>query len=265
MRSRSLDVKSLGLATPVDEQTGLPLPILITDPQSMNANINFVDYHHHFHPERELVYHNDALTALRRSRGQELPRWLHEHYHNFFAGPELPKNRKDIFGRVILACAGVVPRQVIDFGNGKATPRVVSMDNDNYYRFVAKTVKHEADKLNQSRKVSRSHDFYRTQIGIFLANYAIEQPFQKTISSDVIDEFLMTGCQLRRKTLGNLMLREAIHIAVEPIVPLHRHLYRQGLAHRKPMELTDIVRDYFVRSRQQEYFMAMQKKLYAAR
>lgn len=77
LRSSSRDPCSVGLAAPLDDLTGLPLPIVISPPFYGNSNDSFVDYHHSFHPERDLVYGDDAQVALRRSRGQNLPRWLH--------------------------------------------------------------------------------------------------------------------------------------------------------------------------------------------
>ena len=94
-RSLNRDPNSVGLATPLDELTGLPLPIVISEAKHGSSNAK-PDFHHHFHPERDLTNADDAMLALRKSRGQNLPRWIHEHHHKYFAGPEFPESREGI-------------------------------------------------------------------------------------------------------------------------------------------------------------------------
>lgn len=258
MRSSSRDPCSVSLATPKDELTGLPLPIIITDPFHGNSNSTFVDYHHSFHPARDLIHGDDAQVALRRSRGQNLPRWLHEHYHKYFAGPEFPESREEIFGTVVLACAGVVPRQAIFFGGNEGAPKIVNLRESVTRQIVVKSVRHEAEKREQPL------DYYRAQIGMFFANYAIEQSIEEVVSSRVIDEFLYTNQRNRRQELGNLLLREGIKMSVEPLVPVHNELKKEGLIARRQSDLTARVQDFFVRSRRKDYHIALEKKWLAA-
>ncbi len=253
-RSKCLDANSRGLATPVDEQTGIPLPILPILPSDQTSNTSFSDFHHHFHPERQLVPGGDAKLALRRSRGQDLPRWLHEHYHRYFAGPEIPKERSDIFRTVVLACAGVVPKEALDFSNRKSGPKVVRVTNDLVHKTIAKTIKHEGLRRGSAGS------YYRADIGIFFANYAIEQSLEDTISQSVIDEFLSTKKQARRKELGNLMIKKAILISIDPIVPVYADLRRDGLVHANNTDLYPRVRDFFVTSRTEDYHQALDRK-----
>lgn len=255
-RECSRDPTSYGLMTPVDELTGLPLPIVITAAPHKNANTRFSDYHHHFHPERDLIHADDASLALRRSRGQYLPRWLHEHYHHYFAGPEIPNSRKETFAAVVLACAGVVPKRAIDFsGNG---PKTVEIADQQTYQRVVDSIKHEGEKTSVSSSI------FRAQIGIFFANYAIEQSFEEVVSQRVINEFLETSDVSRRKVLGNLMLRDAIHLSIEPIVPIHKLTRKEGTLPKRKTDLSELIKDFFVRSRRPQYYQAIENKLKVA-
>jgi hypothetical protein len=245
-----------GLTSPTDSTTGLPIPILVIDPLFRNTNTRMVDYHHLFHPKVDYLRATDADIALRRSYGQDLPRWLHEHNHGFFAGPALPESRADKFATVVLACAGVVPRQAIEFTKRGPFHRYHLTDNE--YAKVVASVRHEgAQPANSAR-------FYRNQIGMFFANYAVEQSIEHVLSNAVIDEFLNTKDEIRRKVLGNLMLREAVSMSTEPVQPLHDLAKREGLIARKPTDLRSLVADFFLRSRRTDYFEALEIKLTAA-
>jgi hypothetical protein len=255
-RSTSRDPNSMGLATPIDEITGLPLPILIIDTEETSANTSFSDYHHHYHPERDLVSADDAMVALRRSRGQYLPRWLHEHYHKYFAGPEFPETRQEIFAVVVLACAGITPRKAIDF-SGFEGPKIVEVRDDRHYSRVVESVKHEGEKHGQTNSI------YRSQIGMFFANYAIEQSIKDVVRDTLIDEFLNTTDMDRRKVLGNLMLSKAIGLSVEPVIPIHAEIKKHSIARRRT-DLNKIVKDFFVSSRRPDYYKALDHKLSVA-
>lgn len=254
LRSTSRDPCSYGLATPTDELTGLPLPIVISPPIDRNANEGFVDYHHSFHPERDLIYGDDAALALRRSRGQNLPRWLHEHYHKYFAGPEFPQAREQIFTIVVLACSGVIPDQAIDFEGGKGGPKIIDVSSRADKQILTLSVRHEAAK----RK--RYQSFYQAQIGMFFANYAIEQSIEEVVNQRVIDEFLDTKVTNRRIQLGNLLLREGVKMSIEPVVPVHEEVKRRGLVIGKQTDLYARVNDFFVRNRRKDYHIALERK-----
>ena len=201
---------------------------------------------------------DDAMSALRRSRGQNLPRWIHEHQHKYFAGPEFPEFRKDTFASVVLACAGVVPRKAIDYSGKYEVPRIIEADNDQYQRIVG-TIRYEAeDKGRKSRRESRA------RIGRFFANYAVEQSFEEVVSDKVIDQFLHTRDPLRRKELGNLMLGAAISISVEPVIPIHRALKTENIARKRKTDLHALVKDYFIPARRADYYMAIDQKLSVA-
>ncbi len=245
-----------GLVTPTDETTGLPIPIVPIDPR-FSHNGDFSDYHHLFHPRIDLVaQRHDADVALRKSFGQQLPRWLHEHYHRYFSGPVLPTSRQQKFTTVVLACAGVVPRSGLLFT--RDGPFLFERVSEEQYAAVGKTVRHEGLQNPDQTRQSRN------DIGKFFANYALEQSFHEAFSDGLIDEFLNTPDAQRRRIIGNLMIKEAIERAVDPVRPVHAELVRSGLLIRRPTALPALVHDFFVRARRPDYFQAIDKTLLAA-
>lgn len=249
--------RCLGLETPVDEETGLPLPILVVDPPNNRANTWFVDYHHHFHARARYVEDgNDALMAVRMSRGQDLPRWLHEHYHGYFAGPKPPASREAAFRTCVLACAGVVPRQALDFGGNRGP--FIRFASDRELRNLPKTIHREGTQRKDMGKTQRDH------IGKFFAAYAIEQSIQEIVSQRVIDQFLFTPDKHTRAQLGNLILRKAIEVSVEPVRPLYLSLRRRGLMRQVVAEPQQIVDAYFTQSKRHDYHRTLIDRLEAA-
>lgn len=244
-----------GFVNPEDPLTGLPLPVLLVDPPSLNANTTFVDYHHLQHPAKVLLGGDDASIALRRSYGQDLPRWLHEHYHQFFGGPVIPETRPEKFTRVVLACAGVVPRAAIEFT--KSGPFARESLNEEEYRRVLASTHHEGFMRNDKGRK------YRNQIGMFFANYAVEQHIEMVITDSVIDQFLHTTDSVRQKELGNLMLKAGIEIAVESVRPLHKVAKESGLIKGRPTEPISVVKDFFLAARRQDYYTALRRKFNA--
>ncbi len=263
----SVEDTCLGLETPYDRVTGLPLPILPSEPLYPNSDTRLTDYHHHFHPriklidprnsiigpnEKRLLKGDDGNIAVRMSRGQDLPRWQHEQYHKYFAGPGLPGTRADKFMTSLLACAGVIPDQAIKFT--KQGPEIVTLGTDEQ-QLVAQSLRHEGAQRSDMGR------FYRNCIGFFFANYTLEQSIDDVVTERVIDQFLSAPNDHRRKELGNLILSHAIDHSVEPVRVLHNEYRKNGLIVRRPTELTSIVTDYFTRDRRKDYISAIELKL----
>lgn len=252
-RDVRLDNYSHGYESPVDQVTGIPLSILPIENRKQYPN-TFQDYHHLNYPRLQLLNGSDADEALRYSRGQDLERWLHERAHRFLAGPAFPRARSQMFTSIVLACAKVVPRAAIDLTDDR-TPVVRYDLTDEEYLSVVRTIRHEGEQAGDRGR------FFRNRIGIFFANYALEQSIDQLVSRRVIDEFLLTKDGARRKTLGNLMIREAVAMSLEPVLPVHKQLRQNGLIQRRPTDLRALVADYFVRSRRPDYFLALKQKL----
>ena len=243
----------LGLENFLDELSGLPLPV-VPIPFPWNHSDIRVDFHHSFHPARRLIYGDDANVALRVSRGQDLPRWLHERYHKYFASSQLPSSRQAKFAACVLACAGAVPQEAVDFSDDFPVRRRVTAEE---WERIGRTIRHEgAQRFDDGR-------YSRNRLGIFFANYALEQSFDVTLGEKTKDRFMQASSPERKKELGNLILKEAIEMALEPIRPLIIECREQGVVRRSP-NLRDLVHDFFVRSRQPDYYVAIKQRLAAA-
>lgn len=240
--------KCLGLETPIDEETGLPLMMIPVKPPNGRANSTFVDYHHPFHA-RALFVGDKDLRALRMSYGEDKPRWLHEHYHAFFAGPKLPSTRQGIFKASVLACANVVPRQGIDF-SGYDGPSLRDATNEEYKGMV-KAAHREALRRRDGGR------YQRNTIGRFFADYAVDQAVDAVVSDKVIDEFLFTTDKLKRVQLGNFILDQAVDISVDPVRPLFTSLRRQKIVTPAMSEPHAIINAYFTPARRFDYHAAL--------
>lgn len=250
------------LPTPIDEITGQPLAVrLINLTQSVvSQDTNF---HHHYHPRLspELLpiedFFDTSGLAVRQSRGQELPIWLHKRYHDIFTGPQRPKTRQQKFSSVILNCSGVLPRKVIDlshFPDFDEERDIIHIDSDEYAQ-LSSTV--HIEKANHPR----GHRV-RTNIGKFIASYAVEQNLHDIIRESLIDEFLYTLDPIRRREIGNYMLTSALDIALEPVRPVHALARRKGLiVPHKPHDPMVVVKKFFVKKRFDDYYSTLQQAL----
>lgn len=109
---------------PVDELTGLPLPIAPT--VDIDAALpHKINEHHHFYPRLGPVL-RDTLggRALRVSRIQRVGIEQHNFgenpFHTFFPeGPDVPTDPREQLGFCVLACAGYLPESVVDTSAGE--------------------------------------------------------------------------------------------------------------------------------------------------
>lgn len=117
------------LPTPLDELTGLPLPLLPSD-KPLPLRSELTNWHHHFHPSTHPVIKQTlGGRALRNSRIQLVEATQHNYsqnaYHRFYSGPDIPEDSATQFGMCVMAAAGYVPERAIDTASGQ--PRTVAM------------------------------------------------------------------------------------------------------------------------------------------
>lgn len=212
------------ILTPSCEVTGLPLPIQPEEPHESEAlffkNYN---YHHHFHPREDPALKSADGRALRYSRGQYLPVALHSRYHTIFAGPQLPEGEQEVFKTIVLACAGVIPRQAVNAYSGE----VVDLSSREYEYLSQPDVTYIEGAFNRiSVKNARKP---RNRLGAYFASYAVNQDLSGVISEKVIKEFVHKKTSPeRRKELGNFILRTAVNESLSEVAPLHRELKHEG-------------------------------------
>lgn len=228
------------IQTPVCEVTGLPLPIAPHEPPKTEARFNFSDYHHHFHPRNDELLQGLSGKAVRYSRGQFLPRVLHNRYHQIFTGPELPDNDTDRYRLSVLACAGVVPKQAIDLSRS-GEYEVVNLSEEAYSRLAS------PDSIYIERARKPAEKYVRKTIGKFFASYAVRQNVRQAVSEKVIGQFLdERTTPERKKELGNFILREALGMTIDDIAPLDRQIREEGLVYEeRARPLLTVVRKFF--------------------
>ena len=206
------------LWTPLDEATGIPLPIMPRDdlppvPTGRQRNIERIaDWHHPFHPRAELMADGDSGAAVRGCRVQWAEYDDHHHkYHGAFVGPELPETEEERFRTVVLAAAGYVPEAAIAFGL-RGRPMVTQMSGEDRER-LWQTGQLRVDNLSNVRK--------------FLINYALRD--FGNFRTETIDEFLHTPDMERRFQLGCNFLGVAAHEAVTSLKDVYQESRGSGL------------------------------------
>lgn len=213
------------LETPVDEFTGLPLPIIPSD-RSGERN-----WHHHFHPEKHPVLHTLGGIALRNCRLQLVDESSHNigsgSYHHYYAGPPIPEDEDEQFKLCLLACAGYIPAEGIDFSSGKPVVRPLESEERamlrtvegpqgapyEYYRF--KTIKYRPEEVRP-----------------FFIEYLLKQNLvqDKKDESD-IDEFLNAEDEKIKIQLGHALLSKATKVAAAGVKDSYREARKNGNLH----------------------------------
>ena len=244
--------------TPICEATNLPLPILPNEPQE--ARFSFWDYHHHFHPRSDPQLQHIDGKALRYSRGQLLPRALHNEYHRIFEGPPLPESIEEKFRLTVLACAGVVPRQAI------------ALEGNLEYSEVT-LGEREFEDISSSRSIyierahkSKAQYYTRRAIGRFFAYYALRQDINEVVSERVIDQFLdQSITDERRKELGNFILTEALGVSTEGLELEHQTLANEGYVSRThQIAPRKLVRKFFTKDNYPQYHDEVARRIASA-
>lgn len=217
--------------TPTDPLTRIPLPILprvsLKELKRMEEEQK-ANWHHHYHPSDSKLLKSSAGLAVRHVRLQLLPVISHHNaYHSIFLGPELPATNEERFGQIILACANYVPAYAIDMSKDDPTEPV-------------KLSRHMRLRLQSSGEVEVRG---KSNIATFIKDHLVHQDFSH-VKDSVIDEFLNTRDQERKKNLGHWLLALASEIAVEPIEPLYKQVLDEGLIPKPKMKLPKLAKSY---------------------
>ncbi len=234
--------------TPIDPVTNLlPLPVLA---RSADFFKNKVNSHHPFHPRRSWQLSGDvspsapfeqlgikeaAGLAVRYSRTQSLPIFLHDRYHKIFYGPPLPEDIKSQFTTVVLACAGVVPRQAIDLSSSGEV-KIVSFSKNDYEKTRHKINFEAASKKQYSK---------RPQISNFLVNYMLEIQREDMLSQTRVESLVASVMRPRNDEERRRAAREILAIAIEPsieeLIPAHEDAKQERMVNHPRKNLGEIV------------------------
>jgi len=196
--------------------------------------------------------------ALRYSRGQDLPIWLHDRYHEIFLGPHLAQTTEEKFTAVVLACAGVVPREALDLYTPDAY-RKIALDNKQH-EFIRRRIYFEG-------AASRAKSSKRNNIGKFIAEHALQSSLAEVMTEhDVrkkVNEFLRPRSEAQRYDAGKVILRHVVDASVAELIPIHKEAKKEGMVRHNRKGLGEIVLKFFTVDRFQDYFDPLEDQLSA--
>jgi hypothetical protein len=233
--------------TPVDESSGLPLPI-IPDLKLFSLDKYLVSWHHHFHPSDNPILKTTGGLALRSARLQLINNNVHNEspnrYHHFFDGPPLPYDESTQFRLCVLAYAGYIPEEGIDLMSGTPVRRTLEAGE----REILTARDHRKDRHFRYKSVVGYHEPIRR----FFGDYVLSQGLNHVGEND-IREFLESKDEDRIRYLGHFLLGQTAEVASEAVRSIYleaRAAYRfHPLVHEVPH---DFVLDTLGSPRQRE-------------
>ena len=260
--SESFFVDQSGKA-PVDEQTGMPLPIA---PHVNLAALrpDQINEHHHFYPRLSPIL-RDTLggRALRVARIQRVATTQHNFgevpFHKFFQeGPDIPADPPTQLGMCVLACAGSLPPKVVDTSNGEPIVRSMKdwehnrLSKPNTYldpmphqvkryrdrRFPGMSLIDAKAELINSRKRQADLTYQNLIYGFdpmknFMLNRVVAQDFSD-VDNNLKLNFLERGdveAGLCLLAIGSLLAAETAKINNEKLDEVYRDIYSDGRLH----------------------------------
>ncbi|MDL2341512.1 MAG: hypothetical protein QFB87_00330 [Patescibacteria group bacterium] len=239
--------------TPTCEVTGLPHPILIYNHPDNRAS-GLANYDHSFFDRNDPALRDDAGLAVRMSRGQVLPMWLHRKKHERLSGPLLPQTRDEKFAVAVKACAGVVSRWAIDLR--RPDDDLLTYMDDTTFAYVT-----DYKRLHYEQALKPRGAIHREKIiGMFFLKYALEQDLGH-ISPALVDEFLGTTSGNRKKEIGNFILNEALDVSLAPVLSMHRTLLDEGMVQPGRTKLRPAVSRMIKRGKLIDYYEPLEQKL----
>jgi hypothetical protein len=217
--------------TPIDKNSGLPLPIAPTECSLPISDGMVANWHHHFHPStHETLQYPDLEDKLRVLGGRALRHCrmqlvaVQDHnyglqsYHNYFKGPPLPTEPKEQFEQVVFACSGYIPDQAIDIRSGEF--KVINLNRNQ------KNVLHQTKYTKDYRNFRYGYEPIRD----YFKEYAFSQDIS-SLDELAIEEFLLTQDVNRRKFLGHLLLAKVIEIATDSVDEKYKKYKKTGYLH----------------------------------
>lgn len=244
---------------PVDAY-GMPYLLHPYDPPANQTRRWDDDHSFFFSSSPELT--DDAGKALRYSRVQRVPRWLHDRKHNIHypdGVEQLPQTEQDKFGLTVLACAGYVSPYAIDVRSD--SPRLVKMSQRTYDFVKGKRQLHVETRRDEVMRY-RTQAHAKRRIGLFFAEYAKRQDISD-LDEGTVDQFLHTSSAKVRQRLGNVILGHAIEVAVDPVRPLYREALSAGLVRPNLKHPMRVIVGHFPKEKWPDYHESLESKFAA--
>jgi hypothetical protein len=228
-----------GLITPIDEFSGIPLPILPTKNDLPLHDPDIADWHHPFHPKEHPLLKTAGGLALRNCRVQLVHRNFHNEsplrYHKFFEGPVIPESEDEQFRTVVLAAAGYIPRRAINTRSGE--PEIVDLSPQQSARLrrtMRKAVPQDDCKCDDPRRkmsfeyrnLRYSYDLVRE----FLSEYMMMQSTAH-LPEPLVDEFLHTKNSFKLVELGDRLLALQAEFTADKVESSYRSAQQRRQLH----------------------------------
>lgn len=249
-----------GPTVPIDE---FGMPYLIHPYRPPRGALQRWDDDHSFFFRDAEELNDEPGKALRLSRVQYVPRWLHDRKHNVYytGGVErLPQLEADKFALTVLACGGYTSRLALDLRGDE--PKLTKMSRATYDFVRGKKQLHPETRKDHTLGY-RTAGYSLRVIGTFFADYVRKQQIDTAVDESVIDEFLHTRDEENRAQLGNFIIEKAIELAVEPIEPKYRLAANAGLVRPKAARASEAVKLVFKPHRWVDYHEAIGLELAA--
>ncbi|CAN5617650.1 hypothetical protein BH23PAT1_BH23PAT1_0290 [soil metagenome] len=234
---------------------GMPLPIL---PRGESPRKNWEDVDHAFYTEERPELQNESGKALIYSRVQVMPRFLHERKHRLWPlGSLVPASETNRFVLVNMTEAGYVPEYALDLSEeGSYVERYISPEERRQYF-------HSGVIRPDRAPIGRDGQHYKQRaIGMFIAKYVSQQQLED-VPRYKIDDFIDETTPPHVKiSIGIRLIREAIRVAVEPVVPVHREALKQlQLAENAPPHPFGVVVNVFTEKYHPDYLGELHNNL----
>lgn len=248
---------------PVDELTGMPLPIAphINLSALSPAQIN---EHHHFYPRLSPILRNSlGGRALRVARIQRVATTQHNFgetpFHKFFQeGPDIPSDPETQLGMCVLACAGYLPPKVVDTSTGEPIVRPMKdweysrLSKPNTYldpmphqvkryrdrRFPGMSLIDAKAELVNSRKRQAELTYQNLIYGFdpmknFMLNRVLAQDFSEVGNSLKLNFLEKNDIEagLCLLAIGSVLAAENAKINGENLDEVYRDIYSDGRLH----------------------------------
>jgi hypothetical protein len=246
---------------PTDPESGVPYPILITPddvpPRGLGLRELRDDYDHSWFTHNNPCLQGQGGRALHYSLGQVLPRWKHEIKNQRYLEPPLPAkdDANEQFRLAAAGCARLIGPYAIDVTSDDWTTPVL-MTPEQYDWLTDPRRMHIEGNTPRRAQTTRIH------LGKFFAVHALSQDFGQIITPKVIKDFLHTEDPVRKTELGNLLLREGVAAAVEPLNAVKAQLAdTYDLPQIKGIDLARKLRKFFPKQRFGDYYGVLTARL----
>ena len=257
------------LLTPVDEATDMPLPVRLPAEEILSKNSPETNWHHHFHSSSDPALQTLGGNALRSSRLQLVPAYLHNAgkaenvYHRIFKGPPLPgaDDQEKQFELCILAAAGYLPAQAIDmesndptipvnlssqelnlFRHSPAPSRITDRDVERHSSAMQLPPRQAWRALTVQRKRQADFGYHHFKYSYepmraFFKEFILNQDVD--ISDRAIKRFLSAKDMAKRQALGDTILSKTADQTTLGLRQKYAELHQGGRLHPRMPETPD--------------------------